>query len=51
MGAIHFAKFTNKAFADVLPLVSYPFIVKDVLSIIFAYILAFSIELRLKRNN
>jgi len=51
LGAIHFAKFTNKAFADVLPLVSYPFIVKDVLSIIFAYILAFSIELRLKRNN
>jgi len=51
MGAFHFAKFTNKAFIDVLPLVSYPFILKDVLSIIFAYILAFSINLRLKYNN
>ncbi len=51
LGALHFAKFTKKSFMDVLPLVSYPFILKDVLSIIFAYILALSIELRLNRHN
>lgn len=47
IGALHFAGFTKKSFYDVLPLVSYPFLVKDILSVIFAYFLAFALEKRI----
>lgn len=47
VGAWHYANFTSKQIPDVLPLVSYPFVVKDVLSVIFAYFLSFSIKHRL----
>lgn len=50
MGAWHFSNFTKKDFVSVLPLVSYPFIIKDVLSVIAAYFLSTSIRNRLIEN-
>lgn len=51
MGTYHFATFTKRTFLEALPLVSYPFLIKDVLSIFLAYILSFSIELRLNPSS
>lgn len=46
-GALHFANFTKKEFTEVLPLVSYPFLIKDTLSIVSAYFLSLSIRNRI----
>lgn len=44
LGAWHFANFTKRDIFSVLPLVSYPFLIKDFISVIAAYFLAASMK-------
>lgn len=44
LGALHYANLTKKDILSVLPLISYPFLIKDIMSVIAAYFLATSMK-------